>query len=84
MILISACKPSQYNIQNNSFKVIIKESPHYLDTITTRDRTVYGMSIYDGDTCVIILREYPKCLLHEIRHCVEGNWHSGRDTLEDC
>jgi len=34
--------------------------------------------------CEITLREYPTCLLHEIRHCIEGNWHEGRTSDEDC
>ena len=35
--------------------------------------------------CRVILREYPICLLHELRHCFEGHWHSpGIDNTEDC
>ncbi len=34
--------------------------------------------------CVIELTKYPRCLLHEIRHCFEGNWHEGRETTKDC
>jgi hypothetical protein len=51
------------------------ENPRVLGTAT------YLRSI---NTCIITLREYPVCLLHEIRHCFEGQWHPGRDTDEDC
>jgi len=36
------------------------------------------------NTCVITLRQYPECLLHEIRHCFEGQWHDARPNSEDC
>lgn len=45
---------------------------------------VLGNATWHGDWCVITLREYPTCLQHEVRHCLEGNWHYGRDTTEDC
>jgi hypothetical protein len=47
---------------------------------------VLGTAIYDhqSNTCVIVLRKYPQCLLHEIRHCVEGAWHGAHPTDEDC
>ena len=28
--------------------------------------------------------KYPRCLQHEVRHCIEGNWHKGRVSTEDC
>lgn len=37
-----------------------------------------------GGFCTIELTQYPKCLLHEIRHCFEGNWHKGRETTQNC
>lgn len=27
---------------------------------------------------------YPECLLHEVRHAHEGNWHKGRHSIESC
>lgn len=83
-LLLTGCQTPQYNLQHTNFRMIIQESPEYLDRLSARNRTVYGMSFYSENVCVIILREYPKCLLHEVRHCIEGNWHEGRDTLEDC
>lgn len=36
-------------------------------------------------SCEIILKRYPACLLHEIRHCIEGDWHPRDEpNTEDC
>lgn len=43
-----------------------------------------GLATWTGDLCTITLRKYPVCLQHEVRHCLEGNWHAGRETAEDC
>lgn len=37
-----------------------------------------------GDTCYIALREYPACLAHEVRHCLEGDWHGNSESDKDC
>lgn len=37
-----------------------------------------------GGVCFIKLREYPMCLQHEVRHCIEGNFHEGKKSDEDC
>lgn len=34
-----------------------------------------GQAVVNCDTCHITLREYPVCLAHEMRHCIEGQWH---------
>lgn len=35
--------------------------------------------------CEIILKRYPVCLLHELRHCIEGDWHPRDEpNTEDC
>ena len=84
LILLSGCKPQGYSIKNNQFHVTLIESPQYLDSLSTPIRTIHGLAMYQDGRCIIILREYPNCLLHEVRHCIEGDWHPGRDTLEDC
>lgn len=43
-----------------------------------------GLAELTPGICKITLREYPVCLLHEVRHCTEGLWHEGRETDEDC
>ena len=46
----------------------------------------FGLARCANGVCVLqVLRErYPFCLLHELRHAFEGNWHPGRETLDDC
>lgn len=44
----------------------------------------YGRAEYAPGYCRITLREYPTCLLHEIRHCIEGDFHPNIDSVEDC
>ena len=34
--------------------------------------------------CVVALKDYPRCLLHEIRHCIEGKWHGDEPNGDDC
>lgn len=73
-----------YKVQlPNTVAVTIEQAPEKLTkkelgraTIKMKDGTPYA--------CHVILRQYPVCLLHELRHCFEGNWHEGRDSGEDC
>lgn len=37
-----------------------------------------------GGLCFIKLKQYPICLQHEVRHCIEGDWHKGVKSDEDC
>lgn len=37
-----------------------------------------------GGVCFIKLKHYPICLQHEVRHCIEGNFHKGKYSDEDC
>lgn len=46
----------------------------------------FGMASCFQGICQVQLRRetYPYCLLHELRHPFEGNFHEGRDSVEDC
>lgn len=46
----------------------------------------FGVASCVQDFCQVELRRetYPYCLLHELRHPFEGNFHEGRESLEDC
>lgn len=46
--------------------------------------TTLGNSQWSGQLCTITLREYPTCLAHEVRHCLEGKWHGNRVSNRDC
>lgn len=55
-------------------------------TLTVRELPTLdsdGAAILMGDRCTVYLRRYPKCLAHEVRHCLEGFWHEG-PSGEDC
>lgn len=45
-----------------------------------------GLSRCANGVCVVEIRRdlYPACLVHEIRHVFEGDWHPGRETTEGC
>jgi len=42
-----------------------------------------GIAYITDTECAIVLKQYPVCLLHEVRHCLEGQWHGGNSS-EDC
>lgn len=84
VILVSACyvSPHGHALKQNDVRVslVVNEKlPALSDGHPQLARTTVG----DG-FCVIELTQYPKCLLHEIRHCFEGNWHEGRETTQNC
>ena len=59
---------------------------HVFTVVIQEDKTLknHGGQQYVGGRCVIKLREYPICLQHEVRHCIEGNWHEGIETTDGC
>lgn len=81
-LLLSGCAifdSPQPQIIRNAFIVSISESdnlPHNVLGTATYYPTI--------NACVIALRKYPQCLLHEIRHCIEGDWHGDLPNSDDC
>jgi len=63
-----------------NFRLLLVEQP------TNKGKQVAAWSVWDAVTCIVILKksEYPRCLLHEIRHCIEHQWHKNKTTTEDC
>jgi hypothetical protein len=45
-----------------------------------------GLAKWDWDKklCVIYLKQYPVCLQHEVRHCLEGHFHGSKKNGDDC
>lgn len=79
---IDANRTSRYSIiQSDVHVTLIKDAklPRLPNGMPQLARTTVG----DG-FCIIELTEYPRCLLHEIRHCFEGNWHEGKETTKNC
>ena len=68
-LLLTGCaafSPEPYDIKHPVSTITIK-----VDPMLNRD----GEAVVSGDKCSIVLRVYPVCLAHEVRHCLEGNWH---------
>lgn len=83
LVLLTGCDSNAFGhppatLKRSEFTVKVREAELAAN--------VYGLSVWDeaGQTCHVILLQYPTCLLHEIRHCIEGNWHPGDETTEDC
>ena len=61
-------------------------------TISYADNPIYKGEHYDAFAtwgpgwCNIVLTTgtYPGCLLHEMMHCIEGEWHSEQFNSEYC
>ena len=78
-LLLTGCASPHHEPVRMAFRLYLYESADMADNQLGR------ANFYpDLDTCIIALRRYPECLLHEIRHCIEGQWHPGRETDEDC
>ena len=68
---------NKYSFKFQKYKsTIVIEEDAELETLG-RQQTVGGI-------CFIKLKKYPTCLQHEVRHCIEGNFHEGRKSDEDC
>jgi hypothetical protein len=63
-------------MERNTVKVTVVE----VKGLPTLGRASWG----NNGMCFIALREYPKCLQHEMRHCLEGKWHDEKPNSEGC
>lgn len=83
LLFLTSCAPVFDNPPPTKFRtdpivITVKENKN-LPT------NVVGMSIMRGNViCDIELRRYPYCLLHEVRHCLEGKWHGDEPNIDDC
>ena len=77
------CETTEYEPTKDSvfFQVKIVEEIEYKDSYHA-----LALTKCSNNVCVIEIRryQYPNCLVHEIRHVFEGDWHKGRETTEDC
>lgn len=65
------------------FTITVVENP---EAVPKGYAGVAHMKYKDGVIyeCAVTLRKYPICLAHEVRHCLEGDFHPGRRSTEDC
>lgn len=66
---------TSFQFEKFNANIIIEEDP---------DLKTLGIHQKVGGVHFIKLKKYPICLLHEIRHATEGDWHKGRKSDEDC
>lgn len=75
MALAGCTAPQAYTLERKTVKVTVVE---------VKQLPTLGHAAWTGDTCFIALREYPTCLQHEMRHCLEGKWHGDTKNDDDC
>ncbi|WGK60493.1 hypothetical protein QAO71_10350 [Halopseudomonas sp. SMJS2] len=82
-VLVAGCAetPKRYDMQRTEATVHIR----VVERIPGRTN-LYGLSSCRDGECEIWIRRsvYPKCLVHEIRHAFEGNFHPAGPSTEDC
>ena len=85
VLLLSACsstpKPKQSDIVRKEFNFRLLFVKNIPNMPKARARAIFK----DG-TCYVMLKEedYLGCLLHEVRHCLEGAWHGNDVNDEYC
>lgn len=83
LALVGCTSPVKKETLSFGIPIYVEEAPHLLKP----GEHAQARLQYKGDVlvaCRVILKQYPKCLLHEVRHCVEGNWHEGHESSQDC
>lgn len=71
----TAFSPPPPTLQRHTSVITVKINPNL---------ATEGWASWQGGVCTITLRKYPICLAHEVRHCLEGDWHPGSSSGEDC
>ena len=79
---LSACaafSPEPYTLKRNVSTITVKVDP-MLGFQATGQNGLLPSGVLEtatvvGDKCFIVIREYPVCLAHAVRHCLEGEWH---------
>ena len=78
LFLLAGCNTfdePQKRIENTRFDFTLHINP---------ELKTDGLAVWSNTTCTIYLKYYPICLAHELRHCIEGNWHDEKPNGEDC
>lgn len=81
LFIFVGCTPPRIDIPLVGFPISIAVNPQLEKWGESRAHYKDGQV----QSCEIILKRYPACLLHEIRHCTEGDWHPRDEpNTEDC
>ena len=88
VLTLAGCATQQkpkYEFRQTQFRLTIIPNTTEFLTKPSPGMVIDGEAEIDNGSCTIRLREYPRCLLHEIRHCIEGDFHSHqKHNYEDC
>ncbi len=84
MSTVVGCSSTKPVLIRNSSTLTIIETDQFITSQSSREGEILGEAVIKGSTCVIRLKQYPQCLLHEVRHCFEGNWHKHKESDKDC
>ena len=86
VFLIGCAAPSQrsYDIKQTAVTVTLVPYNGKFVTKPVAGEVIHAESDIGDGFCDIRLKKYPKCLLHEIRHCFEGDFHPNESSDEDC
>ena len=84
LLLVGCGDESPKEMKHTDFHLVVQQE----DVVMVEGVKVGASSLSsaDGTTCWVTLTrgEYPRCLQHEVRHCIEGNFHEGYSSYEDC
>lgn len=81
-LMLNGCSTQKKEFAEKSFHISVSEDfyikPQGMARLVYDDKGVLK-------SCHIVLKHYPTCLLHELRHCIEGDWHPRDEpNTEDC
>lgn len=85
MALAGCGAAPQHDFKQTQFHLTVIPNTDDFLTASTPGVVIEAEAAISDGFCAIRLRKYPQCLQHEIRHCIEGNWHEGDKTnFDDC
>ena len=83
-LILAGCQvfdaPEKPQIVYPQFQFVIVESSNGLKPDEQGMATIFP----NMKVCAVQLKTYPRCLLHEVRHCIEGKWHGDEKNGDDC
>ena len=84
LIILTGCSSTPIEVKQTEFffKLNLVDEPIIFEG---RERAGLATRYADG-YCELILPkdELTNCLLHEVLHCIGGEWHGDRDSYEYC
>lgn len=86
--MLSGCAAEWPNMPNLPETITVQVTVRHGEMLRS-DQKAYSLLKVDTQgkihSCEIVLSKYPVCLLHEMRHCLEGEWHPNNvQNSEDC